>query len=394
MKRYRVFYFFKNIFLIFLYLNFKFILSQNIKMPPVLHVMLMPACSGSVESALSIYKNLIKIGWPASILVAKNSYAEKTLCELNLPFFTTKLMPLYKSNKKEFSDRLFSQLKSICINEKIKIINCHKYYEYDVAKKVSAKLGLGTVAFYHVNSCPRLKTFKEFDAFITTSPQIAKLMHIENNRKGLGIKDIAFISPPLNEERIKNFTPQYSTSIDFFKAEFGLELNKSPIICTIANFYPCKNHELLFEAIHHLTYKDKIQVNLILAGSSIDQERIKYLKQYAIDLNIADRVNFLGYTSKIPDLLFYSDMKILPSYREAFGIAILEAALMKKPIIILEHTGAANCLIYNEKTGLLAKKNNSTDLANQIKRLISDKHLCSKIGQSAYNLANQFFTNK
>jgi glycosyltransferase involved in cell wall biosynthesis len=357
---------------------------------PILHVMLKASRCGSVEVGLSLYKNLYKNGYSAYILVSKNSYAEKTLTELNLPYFVTDLLR-DKSNKVFFKQQLYKLIYKICKEKNIGIIHGHKKSEYDVVKNVAKDLKIGSAAFYHLAVEPQYESFAGFNAFMATCPRVVELMRIQNKKLSLGIQYIDFISPPFNEDRIVNFTPHYASSAEFFQKQFGITIKDCPIVCMIANFSSFKNQPLLFEVIHRLTHQKHIAVQLVLAGTG-SAERVAQYKRLVKTLKIEERVYFLGYTRLVPDILFYSDIKVLASKSEAFGIVLLEAALMKKPVIILRETGAADFLVVHEKTGLLADQNSVDGLAVQIERLIKNPEERLLFGKNLFDVVCERFT--
>ncbi len=361
------------------------------KLPAVLHVMLMPTCTGSVEVALSIYKNLLVKGYPIKILIAKDSYAEKKLIDWGLPFFITDLMSRRK-DRAFFQKELETLLINLCQQESIRLIHCHKPYEYRVAKRVADKLKIKIAAFYHLYNTPDPQVFKNFDIFLATSPVVAAWMKRQNKLLDLGIQYVDFVCPPFNEERIINFVPQHKNAKDFFKEVFNINLKDCPIICTISNFYTNKNHELLFKAMNELINKQNILVQVVLAGTASD-ERILELKNLVKKLNIDDYVFFLGFTQRVPDILFFSDFKVFPSRDEAWGIVILESALMKKATIILRGTGAETFLIKDGFSGLLSR-NDPRDLANKIKKIIAMPSFGKELGERAYELVKNNFDNE
>ena len=138
-----------------------------------------------------------------------------------------------------------------------------------------------------------------------------------------------------------NFNPTES-KVDFFRKNFNVYIDNHPVICMIANLFKYKNHELLLNAIANLIHKDKILVEIFLAGDEGDVSQAS-LQQLASNLKISKHVHFLGFTKLIPELLYYSDIKVLCSKKEAFGIVLMEAALMKKPIILSRSADMAGC---------------------------------------------------
>ena len=141
-----------------------------------------------------------------------------------------------------------------------------------------------------------------------------------------------------------------------------------------------KNHQLMFKALHKLVYEKKKPINLLLCGQGY---REKYLRTLAKNLKIEKYIYFLGFTYKRIEIMYHSDIKALTTKDEAFGIVLMEAALLKKPLIGTKGTGMEN-VIKHENTGLLFEKENVCDLVNQIEKMIDNPELQKKYGMNAY----------
>lgn len=360
--------------------------------PNILRVLIVGGWGGVEEQTVTAYKYFLNKNYNINILVATGSKIEKKLDNLGLDHYHIALLnSLRKKHIKEFRQNLFSSLIKICKNKKIDIIHCHKEYEYEVVASVAKFLKISAVAHYHSHEIPEPKLFKGFDVFIASSPKISEFMKSANVQYVLGIKDVQFISPPHNEDRFVNFVPPSDSRKEFFAKNFGVNLKDFPLLCMIANLNRYKNHKVLLDAIKILTDQN-LFVELILAGGvgALQGELKKYVQQLGID----KYVHFLGFTDKIPELLFYSDIKILASKQEAFGIVLLEAALMRKPIILSNGADLAGILIKHGQTGLIFDSLNANDLAKQITLLISDPSAAKTLGDNAYELVSKEFSTK
>jgi glycosyltransferase involved in cell wall biosynthesis len=97
---------------------------------------------------------------------------------------------------------------------------------------------------------------------------------------------------------------------------------------------------------------------------------------------LAGHFLFTGGVSRetVLHVLKQAQIFVLPCSREAFGIAILEAFLMKVPVVAMKQSGAAEVVVHGE-TGLLAETDE--DLISQINRLIADPTLASSLVMTA-----------
>ncbi|MFH1831301.1 MAG: glycosyltransferase family 4 protein [bacterium] len=365
--------------------------------PRVLHVNLASCiCGGGAQVLYSICKDLLKKEYFVRVLAVEKSPFYRELEVLQIPNYTTTLDPVKKSGQKkghsDFSRQLEKLLIETCKKDNINIIHCHRPKEYRVVQKVAKKLGIASVAFYHSYEIPDPVLFRGFSAFMAADFKVVAFMDEANKRLNLGIKSVEHICPPYNDQRLINFVPEHSTREQFFSDSFNIKIKKDPVLCMIANFVACKNHGVLFKAINKLVHQEKFPVQLVLAGSGTDRQ-VTELKNLAAELKIKDNVFFLGFTPLIPGILHNSDAMVLPSLHESFGIVVLEACLMKTPVILSRATGTAEFLIKHEDTGLLIDPKNVDDLATQIKRILFDVELQNKLKTNAFNLVSQNFTS-
>ena len=110
-------------------------------------------------------------------------------------------------------------------------------------------------------------------------------------------------------------------------------------------------------------------------------------------LGVDHCVHFVGFSQEIPEVLYHSDIFVLTSNWEAFGIVYLEAGLMKKPAIGAYQTGAQDTII-DGKTGLLFKNNEVDDLVEKLEILIQNPELQKKMGQQGYDHVAAHFLNQ
>lgn len=100
---------------------------------------------------------------------------------------------------------------------------------------------------------------------------------------------------------------------------------------------------------------------------------------------------FLFDRTDVPEILSFSDVFVLPSYREGGPQVIIEAMAMGLPIIT---TNVAGCRerVENNKNGLLVPVKNSLALQKAIKKLIIDKKIREKMGEKSRLLAKKYYS--
>ena len=107
-------------------------------------------------------------------------------------------------------------------------------------------------------------------------------------------------------------------------------------------------------------------------------------------LNINDKVIFLGRQKNISDLLSISDLLLLMSEQESFGLVILEAMASEVPTIGTNVGGIPEVINHNE-TGYLVDLGDTTKAANYAINLLKDSNKLSKMSQLAYERSKTKF---
>ena len=91
------------------------------------------------------------------------------------------------------------------------------------------------------------------------------------------------------------------------------------------------------------------------------------------------------FTGSVPDVERYfatSDVFVAPSYREGFGLVVIEAESMALPAIVSDVPGQIDAIVPN-KTGLVCKVKSASSLQEQMSIVINDAVLRTKLGQNA-----------
>lgn len=108
--------------------------------------------------------------------------------------------------------------------------------------------------------------------------------------------------------------------------------------------------------------------------------------------NIQDGHNviFYGFTKEPFRLLQAGDVYLLPSYREGFGMSVLEASCMKLPVICSDTYGMADTFV-NGVTGLKCKVKDDATLFDCMKKLYGDKNLRETMGRAGRARVEELF---
>jgi len=101
-------------------------------------------------------------------------------------------------------------------------------------------------------------------------------------------------------------------------------------------------------------------------------------------------VSRVGYTPTAEDYMAAADIYCLPSYREGFGLVLIEAGASGLPVVASRIYGITDAVIDTE-TGLLHEVGNVSDLESKIEALIIDPALRHVLGENGRKRATQLF---
>ena len=156
------------------------------------------------------------------------------------------------------------------------------------------------------------------------------------------------------------------------------------IITHISNFRPVKRVTDVIQIFYEI--QKVLPAKLLMVGDGPDREKTELL---AKELNIKDQILFLGKSDEIKEILCVSDLFLLPSETESFGLAALEAMSAKTPVISSNTGGLAEVNI-NGETGFLSDVGDISEMANNSIFILEDDSRLKKFKNSAYERAQLF----
>lgn len=107
----------------------------------------------------------------------------------------------------------------------------------------------------------------------------------------------------------------------------------------------------------------------------------------------SDNIRLLGYQQNIPSILSETDVFVLPSHKESFGIVYIEAMSMELPVIGCSSGGVPEIVI-NGENGYLVEPKNSDELFRVLDKAVSNKDELKKIGEKNRGRVMEFSMDK
>jgi len=189
------------------------------------------------------------------------------------------------------------------------------------------------------------------------------------------------------------FVPNRGSSI---RKELGF-LSSDFLALVAGRHVKKKSYDLAIKAI---SLCNDTHIKLVIVG---DGAETNFLKSLTRDLNLNDRVRFIGRVShsKMPELISSADVLLAPSTDaydplrfevdyESMGRVLLEASSCQLPVIASRTAGIPE-VVFHDVNGLLVEPGCELSLATAVSRLANDPSLCMRLGLSGRKLAVERF---
>jgi L-malate glycosyltransferase len=187
---------------------------------------------------------------------------------------------------------------------------------------------------------------------------------------------------------IPNFIPD-----DFLIAKSSDDLRKCCaskdefILTHISNFRPLKRVTDLVHILNKLP--KRLKVKLLMVGDGPDRFQAEKLCK---ELGLCDKVVFMGKQENVSEILAVTDLFLLPSENESFGLAVLEAQACGVPCITSNAGGLPEVNIDGE-TGYTVNVGEINTYAERITHLLDDKDLRSKFSENAKTISRDKYNS-
>ncbi len=157
------------------------------------------------------------------------------------------------------------------------------------------------------------------------------------------------------------------------------------ILIHVSNLRPVKRVEEVLQIFKNV--QAKVKSKLIIIGEGPEMEKINQFLEENPEL--IGKIRLLGKVNDLYRILKLSDVFLLPSEQESFGLAALEAMAAETPVISSNAGGIPEVNIQGE-TGYLAEVGNVEAMSNYTIKLLSDDKLLEKMKKNAKEQALKF----
>ncbi len=156
------------------------------------------------------------------------------------------------------------------------------------------------------------------------------------------------------------------------------------ILTHISNFRPVKRIHDVVDIFYRV--QEKIDAKLLMVGDGPERD---LAEKKVIKLGISDKVIFLGNSSEVDKILCLSDLFLLPSETESFGLAALEAMAANTPVISTNSGGLAEVNNHGV-TGFLSNVGDTEEMANNAISILESDETLKEFKDNSFKFARQF----
>ena len=299
--------------------------------------------------------------------------------------------PLFEYTPYELN--LTSKLVDVILHEKINILHVH-YAIPHASSAVNAKQILATSGI----DIPIITTLHGTDITLLGKDKSFKpVIEYAINQSDV----VTAVSEALKEETIRYFN--ISNKINMVPNFIDMSLYKQHGSTRLRNRYAKNGEHILthisnFRKVKRISdviniFKKVYDANpcvLLMIGDGPDRLRAEQLSR---ELGISSKVKFLGKLKVIEKILAISDVFLLPSETESFGLVALEA-MASMNAIISTNSGGLNEVNIDGVTGYLSNVGDTNKMAKDTIKLLNDSSLLDSIKENAVNHAKSFDLSK
>jgi len=185
-----------------------------------------------------------------------------------------------------------------------------------------------------------------------------------------------------------------SSELDVLRAQIGLPAGRT-VLGISGRLVRWKRQDALLRAAAALAAEGR-DVHALVVGGDNHNEAPGYseeLRQLARSLGVEDRVTFTGHRSDAVALTQLMDVMVNASDPEPFGLVLLEALAVRRPVVAVARGGPAE-IVEDGVTGRLAPDASPEGLAAALRTLVDDPGARARMGERGRELVLARFTTE
>lgn len=336
---------------------------------------------GAERELLLILEHLRRQGYASVVVCPDKGPLGEELERLGVEIRYVPLPPWRKVFAYPRRARAIRQLRDVITEVRPALIHVNDIWW--VPQALRARSGLGTPIIAHVRQeiePPKVRRYEldQADAVLPMSRHIQQSLEIG----GVSDKRLWTLYSALDMTRV---SPQKDGR---GRGRFDVPDNV-PLIGTVANLFPRKGYEVMVKALPIVLASFPTLQYVIIGQGNSGYERT--LRSLVRELGLEKAVHFVGFQKEVYSCLAAMDIYVHPALMEGFGIAVLEAMAMGKPVVA-SRVGGIPEVVQDGVTGILVPPGDPGPLALAVVRLLKDPHRRESMGRAGKERFEMHFT--
>ena len=174
------------------------------------------------------------------------------------------------------------------------------------------------------------------------------------------------------------------------RSKFGIPKDV-PLLGTLASIFTRKGHAVMLKSLPRILSSFPDTHYFIIGTGDADYEAV--LRSQVKDLGLENRVHFVGFQESVFGFLAAFNVYVHPVLMEGFGLAVLEAMAMGRPVVATA-TGGLPEVVRHGETGLLVPPGDEIALAEAIVALLRDPERADSMGQAGRARVGALFSEE
>jgi len=367
----------------------------------ILHVIptLSSLAGGPTEVALNLVRNLNVLGADAEILTTDDDGNNR----LNVPL---KELTIFKDVPVRFFPRINPRLKEFIISpsavawlsdnlQRYDILDIHYLFSYVplIARSIARRKKfpytvrtMGQLSPWALQQSKwKKKLFFKWQEY--KNLQQANALHSTSKAEEQDIRTFGLSTPVINIPLGVEQPNLIADSSSIIRKKYDIH-PEAFVILYLSRLHYKKRPDLIIEVAAEL--KKKYNIHVIMAGSG-EEGYVQKLMKLTSDFQLEDSVSFIGFVDgrEKDELLQGSELFVLPSFSENFGIAVAESLAAGTPVVITPEVQIAE-YVAAYQAGVIVEGEKSS-IVNAIIDCIENRQMMSQFRENGLKLVQEVF---
>lgn len=338
---------------------------------------------GAGKCLLTLLENFDYERFEVKVVLPENSLLKPHIDKMKIPVIEVKGIA-----DKSLDFGAVSELKRIFKTEKPDLVHTHA----SMSARIAAKQAGAKIVYTRHSVFPPSKKIsrglgKKINGFVNNSLADGIIAVAEAAKENLTDTGISADKITVILNGVDGLTPAAPEEKDAIRKRFGVK-DGEKVVSIVARLEDIKGHEYFIEAADEIL-KSGIKARFFIAGTGSYES---VLKEKVKRLNLEKNVIFTGFISDVDKLMNITDVQANASYgTEATSLALLEGMSLGIPAVVSDFGGNPG-VIKDGVNGFVVPKQNSAELADGIKRLLTDDAMYKRLSYGSGDIFKKTFT--